>query len=641
MDDLVESDEIVQEGECYHIKHASFFDTTIALSISNLYRIDERAIRIIKLRALGKTLEEVGQQEGISRERVRQIEEKTLRKLTKKVNIIYAEDRYAYLFTTYAFEREFYLDYLKVSGEIWYYLNLRYIKGKTDISKALEDEAISVTIRREMDRYIHRGYIQIGESYIPIQKADIEDYVAEKYCKDEVTLEEFFEYYKKTISENGIMDERLQLYENMKLTRRNRLPESNKLLWKNNRRLRYYDIYGGDYTELLETLNLGQYEDIELSTRKFLIDYPDLMKRYDLRDEYEIHNLLKKIHAERENPQLVFGRMPSLQFGTFDRDNAVKETLFAMAPVSQDDLAEAISLKHGVRTDTIKSSWLPCISEYYYKGMYSVDYEDMPDMHMQKLKAVLTEDFYFMTELREIYRNLFAYADVSLISTYNLKKMGFFVGSSYAMQHYASAEAFFEHLLTSDDIVDATSISKRYTGLTTYSACLGGLRHEMRIIEFEPYRYVNIRRLEKLGFTKEKLREYGNQVWSYLVNEEYFTIKSIRNDGFESELDALGFDDFFYASILKEDERFSWQRIGGTTVFNPNGNPFIVQDFLVDHVTSAGSADIDDFSRELREKYGIALDRLSILEKVKGSNVYYDPIMEKLYANYSTYFEEI
>lgn len=99
-------------------------------------------------------------------------------------------------------------------------------------------------------------------------------------------------------------------------------------------------------------------ENIELSTRKFLIDYPDLMKRYDLRDEYEIHNLLKKIHAEKENPQMVFGRMPSLQFGVFDKDSAVKEILFAMAPVSLDDLAEMISLEYGTREDTIKANWL-------------------------------------------------------------------------------------------------------------------------------------------------------------------------------------------------------------------------------------------------------------------------------------------
>lgn len=639
--DLAKSHKIVQDGELFAIHHVSFFEEIDALSSNNSSQLDERAIRILRQRASGKTLEEVGQQEGMTRERVRQIENRALGKLIRRGHIVYEEDRYAYLFTTYAFEREFYFDYLDAPMNIWYYLNLRYARGKTDTSEALEDETLSVATRRAIDKYIHRDYIQVDGNYILMQRAAIEDVVAEKYCKDEVTLEAFFGYYEKFILENGITDERLQMTKSVKASRSNRLAESNKILWKQNRRLRYYDIDGRDFTELLETLNLGRYENIEFSTRKFLIDYPDLMKRYDLRDEYEVHNLLKKIHAEKENPQMVFGRMPNLRFGVFDRDSAVKEVLFAMAPVNQDDLAEMISLEYGTREDTIKANWLTCISEYYHQGMYSVEYEDIPEDHMQKLKAVLTDDFYFMTELRKIYRNLIDNADLSLLSTYNLKKMGFLVGSTYVIQHYPTAEAYFDHLLTSDDVVDVAPISKRYTGLTAYSGYLARIKHDMRIIEFEPYQYINIRRLEKLGFTKEKLREYGSQVWSYLVDDGYFTIQSIRNDGFSSELDGLGFGDLFYASILKEDERFSWQKVGNAVVFNPKGNSFTIHDFLVDYITNAGSVNVDDFSLELRERFGIELDRYSIIEKVKGSDVYYDSIMEKLYADYSLYFEEI
>ena len=638
---LVDSQEIMQDEGTFAIKHVSFFEAVNESFLNNYYQSgDERAARILQQRASGKTLEEVGRQEGMTRERIRQIEQKVFRKLAKR-GIIYEEDKYMYLFTTYALEREFYFDYLAVSRNVWYYLNLRYTKGKTEISKALEDERLPLTIRRTIDRYIHRGYIQIDGSYIPMQRSAFEDIVAERYCKDEVPLEAFFRFYKQFLAENGITDDRLQLKENVKSSRVNRLCGSNKILWKQNQRLRYYDIDGGDFTELLETLNLGQYENVELSTRKFLIDYPELMKRYDLRDEYEIHNLLKKIHAEKENPQMVFGRMPDLQFGVFDRQHAVKKMLFALAPISADNLAETISLEYGTRADTIRANWLNCISEYYHQGMYSVEYEDMPEEHVQKLKSALVNDFYFMTELRMIYSNLVTDADLSLLSTYNLKKMGFLVGTSYVIQHYSSADAYFEHLLTSDDVIDIAPISKRYVGLSTYNAYLASIKHEMRIIEFEPYQYINIRRLEKLGITKEKLREYGSQVWSYLIDDRYFTIQSIRSDGFTSELDGLGFGDLFYASLLKEDGRFSWQRVGNAVVFNPKGNSFTVHDFLVDCITDVGSVNIDDFSSGLREKFGIELDRYTINEKVKGGDVYYDSIMEKLYADYSLYFEEI
>lgn len=635
----VEAGKIILQNDLFGLPHPSFYEYISNLDESS--GIDERAIRILKARANGSTLEEVGQIEGATRERVRQIEKKSLDKVTRRGHVKFDEDRYAYVFSTYSLEREFYLDYLGEPRNIWSYLTFRYSRGKNDYSEAVDDKQIALNVRRAIDKYIHRGYVMIDGQYILKQRGDIEDYVVEKYCKDEVTIDEFFDLYNQFLEDYGIDDEKLRLTEGVRVTRSNRLFESNNLLWKQNQRLRYYDISGTDYTDLLETINLGQYHNVELSTNKFIIDYPELMRRYDLRDEYEVHNLLKKIHAEKENPDLVFGRMPGLQFGIFDRDAAVKEILFAMAPVSQDDLAEMISLEYGTQIATIKANWLTCISEYYHQGNYSVDYQEMPEDHIEKLKNALTDDFYFFSELRKIYTRLVPNADYSLLSTFNLKKMGFLVGSSYVIQHFQTAEAYFDHLLATDDVVDIAPISKRYTGLTTYSAYLAGLKHEMKIIEFEPFQYINLRRLEKLGYDRSRLKSYGDRVWSFLIDDDFFTIKSLRRSGFEDDLEALGFGDLFYSSILKEDGRFSWQRIGNNVVLNPKGLQFTVHDFLVDRITKENSIGIDDFVKDLYGTYGISFDKSSVLEKIKGSDIYYDSIMEKLYADYSTYFEEI
>ena len=641
LNSLIESQQVATAEGKYFLYHQSFFAYVDSLSTSNENVLDERSVRILQMRVSGKTLEEVGQSEGATRERIRQIENKAIDRVIMRGHVIFDEDRYAYLFSTYSFEKDFYLNYLDETHRIWYYLNYRYARGKEQIELALEDKLIPFEIRRIIDRYVHRGSIRIDGIYIHIQRGEIEDVVVEKYCKEEVTLDQFFELYDQFIKEHELTDERLQVTKAMRATRSNRLSESNKLLWKQNQRLRYYDIEGGDYAELLETLNLGQYENIELSTRKFIVDYPELMERYDLRDEYEVHNLLKKIHAEKENPNIVFARMPHIQFGVFDRDAAVKEILFAMAPVNLDDLAEMISLEYGTRTDTIKANWLNEISEYYHQGIYSVDYEEMPEEHMRTLKATLKEDFYFLTELRKIYSRLVQDADLSLLSTFNLKRMGFLVGASYVIQNYPTAEAYFEHLLTEKDVVDVAPIIKRYTGLTTYSTYLASLKHEMKIIEFEPFQYINIRRLDKLGYDKIKLREYGVRVWSYLVNDDYFTVQSLRGDGFEDELETLGFGDLFYSSLLKEDGRFAWQRVGNAVVFNPKGEQFTVHDFLVECIKSRKSMDVDDFVNELTDYYGVSLERSRVIEKIKGSDIYFDPIMEKLYADYATYFEEI
>ena len=338
---------------------------------------------------------------------------------------------------------------------------------------------------------------------------------------------------------------------------------------------------------------------------------------------------------------MIFSRMPNIIFGTFDRDAAVKEMLFALAPISQEALAEAISEEYGTRAETIKANWLTGISEYYHQGMYSVDYEDMPEESAQILKTVLTEDFYYLAELRKIYSRAIPDADMSLLSTYNLKRMGFLIGSTYVLQNYPTAEAYFDHLLTGPDIVDISPLNRRYGQLSTYTLYLSGLKREREIIEFEPFQYINIRRLQKIGYDKECLRSYADRVWSFLLDDEFFTVQSLRKAGFGDELDMLGFNDLFYSSLLREDSRFTWQRIGKTVVLNPKGTQFNVHDFLVDRVIKEEAIDVDDFVAMLQEVYGISLDRHDVLHQVKGSDVYYDSIMGKLYADYSTYFEEV
>lgn len=638
--DQLESDgTIVKQGNTYGLFYKPFM--TYVEELANASKIDERTASVIKMRAEGSTLDAIGQFFNLSRERVRQIEKRLNERVFYGTSVRCKEDRYAYFFATYAVEKDFFSEFMQDSDQLWYYLNFRYSRGSKDIADALEDEKIPSDLRQHVDNYVHRGLIQIDGKYIPLQRSALEDYVIEKYCKDEVSIDEFFALYTNFIHKHELFDASLQINDSSKWTRQNRLADSKKLLWKQNQRLRYYDIEGRDYSELLETLNLGKYEDVELSTRKFLLDYPDLMAQYDLRDEYEIHNLLKKIHAESENSTLVFSRMPILKIGNFDRDRAVKELLFTLAPISQDDFAEAVECEYGIRAYTVKSNWLSCISEYYHQGMYSTDSEEMPTNHIAELKRVLTEDFYYMPELKKIYKSQVPDADLSLLSAYNLKKMGFVVGTTYVLQNHPSLEAFFENLLTAKDIVDIEPISKRYTYMYSYYWCLSRLKHEMTIIEFEPFHYINIRRLEKLGFGRDRLSTYGDRVWSFLLDDDFFTIQSLKKAGYDDELDSLGFGDVFYSSLLKEDKRFSWQKVGNTIVFNPKREPFTGRDFLIDRVLREKSIDIDDLVAMLNDVYGISFDKYTIIEKVTGSDIYYDAIMKKLYADYETYFEEV
>ena len=148
-------------------------------------------------------------------------------------------------------------------------------------------------IRRKFEKAIYKDYITISNKRIKKTRDDLANYVLEIYGRNDIHFEEFKKIYLSMVEELNLED-----VGNIGTFNRgyeNKLITSNKCLWKYGRLMRYYNQDNYDYEELLKELNLNQYKDIEYSSLKFFRQFPEIMLDYDIRDEYELHNLLKKI----------------------------------------------------------------------------------------------------------------------------------------------------------------------------------------------------------------------------------------------------------------------------------------------------------------------------------------------------------
>lgn len=648
---LIDENELLAESGEYRRVYPSFYDVLDQLA-ENANELEQRRIETVRMRSEGKTLEEIGQLRGITRERVRQAESSILRKIFDAHNGLFREDSLAYLFENYAVEKELLDDLTEHNAQTIYYLGKRYTGGEKSIEEALDDKRLSVNLRRNIENWLNRDYFFADGEKIRRNRAAVEDFVVRKYCADGCSFDTFCERYNEFLFSTDLADEVMEsllLFDNQKRTRINRLPDSHALLWGQNQHLRYYDVDSMDPTELLETLDLGRFENVEISTRKFMRDYPNLMERYDIRDEYELHNLLRKLDVEKKYPTLRITKMPILRFGTMDREQLVKDMLFELAPISANGFAEVLSEEYGYSIETIRANWFSCISEYCHQGIFSIDYQAMPEDHMSLLKENLTDDFYFFHEIKKIYRMLIPNADISLIFPYNLKRMGFKVYGSYAVQSFDSAEAYFSHLFTCKEIVDASAFHDRLKNVKMYEQVWRSLKDDYTIIEFAPMQYIHIAKLQKMGITREDLHDFCDEVYAFAEPNSYFTMEYLRNHGFEAALDLLGFDTQFYVSVLCEDRRFTNWRFGRNTVFfvadenlSRAENRYIsTKGFIANYLQKTGSVDIDELLTTLEDEFNLKFERWKIIEECKNSDLYYDQIMEKLYVNYDAYFEEI
>ena len=477
------------------------------------------------------------------------------------------------------------------------------------------------------------------------KRQDVEEFILEHYCQDELTYDAFVALYNDVLRKNNVSDKKLLLIDEAARSRVNRLSDSRKCLWKQGERLRYYDIDAGDYDELMETINLGEYSDIDISTLKFVEDYPETMEKYDIHDEYELHNLLKKIAGKDLPNDMSFSRQPVITFGHSNRVELYQRILNAVSPVTAEEFAEYIHMENGFNKQTILlSPEIQQLSQYYHNGVYSIDFKHFPDEHAQKLSTLLGEDFYYIDEILKIYKGNFDDADLECINPRSLKSIGFNIFSKYAIRNYSTAESYFRNLLTKDDVFNIAPYRLRYGTIAMFIQVVMDLRREYEIFLFENDQYINYRRLSKAGVSKQIIEDFCNEVKSFVRPNTYFTMRSLRDDGFSHELEDLGFDDIFYAGILAVSPFFCFQKVYGNIVlYSGNDNKlFSFKAFIRNLLEEYDAIDIDDFMDDVYEKYGIKIPaKYDVTNAVSGTEMYCDSIMNKIYSNKALYYSDL
>lgn len=599
---------------------------------------DQRQRELLLARLGGATLEEAGQCSGITRERVRQLVQKALAGRPR----LY-EDQYQYLFNHYDFSLDEFCMAFDEPEKTYYYLEMVRPKGeRKPIRELLADEAVPVPLRRRAERAVYKQYVTIGGVRVLKRRPELTDYLVRTRCRETTSMEEFLQQYQEMLDSLGLGEDPSLVIEAR--TYENKFNTSSHLLWIQGRRFRYYPISEQDFAPLLEALDLDRYEDMEISTLKLFRDYPELMKEYDIRDEYELHNLLKKIWP-KDGGQVRFKKMPTIEIGTPDRDRQVLDLLWQCAPIAIGDLAHRYEELYGAKSATVQGSYFSCISLYLHNSVYRIDQPPLPEEEQRRMAELLTGDFYRMAEIRRVYRREFPTGSPENINPFVLKSLGFRTYTDYVVSaRYSSASDYFFHLLTDRDVIDMTQEIHRYTDLTTYSSELCDLKSQREIVEFLPLQYISLQRLQSAGVDAGDLAEYCAAVSAFTRPGEYFTIASLRQKGLTHPLDDLGFEDWFYGSLLAEDpERFAYRRMGGTRLFCRGRETIQIAGFLhwLVEAEPSGRIDIYELQETLERQYEISIPLYKLIEVAQNSELYYDPIMKAAYIDYDTYLEEI
>lgn len=588
---------------------------------------NDRAKTIFLRRIHGETLDEIAGDLNppISKEWARQI----WTKLITKKNVELAEDKYLEAFEKYYFSKKDFLMAYDEKETTYNYLSLIAKKGSKPLKELAYDEDFSEEMREGIRKinltHQEKYFIEINGALVKRSNYAIAEYVIQHFpkFKEVTTIVDFLDFYNEFLLSLNLKD--YQKYMGNIRTYENFLSNlSQKTLWTFGRRFRYYNMEANDYSELFETLDLNQYQNAIYSTKKFFVDYPHLMERYGIRDEYELHNLLRK-QLRGSNKNITFGKMPTIEFGKSDRDAQVTNLLMRLAPVASHVFAAEYEREYGTLAVTVLANHMKNFDKYYYKGFYNIDTKPLPQKRHDILKALLTEDYYNIEDIKKIYRENFPNSSDENINPHTLKALGFKVYEAYVVKNtYPSAAQYFRDILTEKDEVYLRNLPKGLMGKASFSSQILVLKNRYEIIEHQQHRYYNIRALEKKGCTVEKIRLYCDAVYNFASEDEYFTIRSLRKSGFSHPLEELNFSEFFYSALVAEDKRIKCQNIGGTKVFLTGAKSVFMEDFLTYILKKKKSTAFKKLVEILEDTYGLSISVSQLTHVLRTGPFNYD-----------------
>ncbi len=605
--------------------------------------------RYLEGRLQGLTFQEIGEADGDkSREYVSDVIVTARKKLrqwyrNETGKAVFDEEFYRTLYETYAVDIQDAEQWLGIPTRVFRVLTtLGYKRGKAPLDKAAGDrDRLGLGLRLKIKNYINRDKLFLDGEWIAKKRKELERVVVRRFFTETTSFDTYFSRFNDCLRALGVEEESLLYTDGVRATRRNLIAGARFVLWSYGEHMRYYDIDGRRYEELYEGLGLDVLQNIEISTAKLFREHPDLMEEYDIRDHYELHNLLRKTLPEGSFHAFECRPSPYICFGEFDRTAALFDMLIDHAPISSADLLAKMQEEYGYDPG-VGASYLDTLAEYYHQGFYRVDQKDLPAGHAALLKSRLTEAFYWIDEIRKCYRELVPDGDPEAVNPYTLKQMGFTVMSRYILQGFDTTEAFFEALLTRDELYDIRPYHQRFRDLQTYYQKLLELKRQYRVVEFEPHQMVTAARLHRNGLTEEKLRAYVDAVAEAVEEDTYFTVASLRADGLTFDIEDYGFSDWFYASLVAADPRFSSGKWDGLRILYKGEATVSRQSFLAAVINGHGSVDMYDLYDELSDRYGCRLEgRGDVTWLAVAGGAYYDGDLDRMYGSEALYRLEL
>ncbi len=580
-------------------------------------------------RLQGQTLFQLANAYQYSRQGIRNIETRVIKRMP-----IFEEDlRYRTDFERYDFSQELFCRLYEEPVEVYNYLNAKYTKGNLTLLSDIFSSKFTDQQRRFILRYYNQFINKQGEIK-EISKMSIFEEVVSRYALDPVTDTEMVVKFNEYIIKNNLP----KSYISEESSLRGISDRCQNTVRGKGNTYRYYDfeaISNDIIQSLTEQLGLspGVY-----SMKKIFRENPELMMEIDIRTEYELHNLYRRL-VDVEN--VNYTRMPEFTIGNIEKKEFFIGLFQEYSPILLKDFVRYVEEEYGLRQDSLTSYILGYLIEYIHEDYIKTDYIEMTEEEYQQLKSVLTNPIYTVEELKKVGKSIREDFDERFINNMNLSKVNYQIKSNFVLSStYNSIDEYFRTTILSEDYFTNEHLDVYKT--QSFKAVLYNLEKTFEIFTIEKDVYITFKKLKEAGITLDVILDYKHSLLNFIEEDDrFFTLYTVREEGFEHYLDSLGFSDIFYERLIFAFEEFRGTQVSNTYIFRKTNSAVSLRDFLYKYVSTKRVIKLEDLIDQIEQSYNVILESSKAIFLLRQMDVFYSEELYKFYIDKEDYFEEV
>lgn len=615
---------------------------TIPTLREKIESLDDREKDIILKKFSGGKLETIAIEYGLSKERVRQI-------ILKKISSLgtFSEDKYKSVFEKYAWTYETFNAAFGVSRIVYGYLDMKYRNSNAKkLIEIFDDDNFELQLFKIDYEALKEcmGFVSIYGEMVKKNKDNVLECFVKHECKDSRQFDWIFENINLIYKKYDLTD-RLD-----EKTFKNTLDAKDYLIMGKHAKYRYYNKFNLTPDEISRLKGALNVNSGEYSTYYFFSHNKELMEEIDIRDEYELHSLLKDTNFSNEENPIIYSRIPHLYIGyskKIDKEEFYIDTLKEIVPISINEAAEYFFNNFGQNYETVKAYISSTFSKYInHDGMINMDFEILDDVILNKIKEKFNKEFLSLNEAKSYFELYLGKKYMDYFNNYNLNKLGYKIKSDYLTTvNCNSIEDFYKNY-----IADKKTFKKRDFGISSLSLNTFLYNKEcdfeiFKLDKSENPTYLTRQFLEKRNICADDLILYVRNIIKKYDANKYFTYYMAKDNYYDENVENYGFSDEFFENIISRLPEINTIRLSGNYIFykilNKDDQKKIAGDFLKDLLISFESIYVEDLINYLKINYGMSVDEEKLIYKAQEGGCFFDRVLYKLYNDKENYLYEL